>query len=109
MLVPLDSRDVRVIVRDMAGKYAWDATQIHGLPPVGLEKDGLHRAPSPPPRQRTSSVAVSDAVSDASCSSTSSPSKAKIDILAKVCHALIITHRGGNLGDLLLIGISMVE
>lgn len=69
-----DLCNVRVIVRDVAGKYAWDATHIYGLVP-----ETRKRTPSPPPRQRALSINL-ELAPDGDEQNT----KAKLDFLTKV-------------------------
>ncbi|VDL57786.1 unnamed protein product [Hymenolepis diminuta] len=62
----VDSCDVRIIMRDIAGKYVWDATQLCGLVPELSKKS----PPAPPHKS-------SDAETEAD-------SKTKLDFLALV-------------------------
>ncbi|VDK36854.1 unnamed protein product [Taenia asiatica] len=78
-----DLCNVRVIVRDVAGKYAWDATHIYGLMP-GTQK----RAPSPPPRQRALSINVEAITPDGGEQNT----KAKLDFLTELLEGLVSQH-----------------
>ncbi|KAL5962599.1 Ral GTPase-activating protein subunit alpha-2 [Taenia solium] len=78
-----DLCNVRVIVRDVAGKYAWDATQIYGLMPETQE-----RAPSPPPRQRALSIDVEAIAPDGGEQNT----KAKLDFLTELLEGLVSQH-----------------
>ncbi|VDN13156.1 unnamed protein product [Dibothriocephalus latus] len=91
-MVPLafyltDSCDVRILVRDLSGKYAWDLTNIYGLPPDlqgmidpseqkenstaglsfpvnGSSDPPLSVPPCPPPRRRSFAARSLDEASD---------------------------------------------
>ncbi|VDM17756.1 unnamed protein product [Hydatigera taeniaeformis] len=78
-----DLCNVRVIVRDVAGKYAWDATHIYGLMPE-MQK----WAPSPPPRQRAFSVNLETVASD----ENEEDGKVRSDFLNKLLEDLVSQH-----------------
>ncbi|EUB63833.1 Ral GTPase-activating protein subunit alpha-1 [Echinococcus granulosus] len=81
--VATDLCNVRVIVRDVVGKYAWDATHIYGLMPKTQK-----RAPSPPPRQRALSINLEAIEPNGDEQNT----KAKVDFLTKLLEGLILQH-----------------
>ncbi|KAL5111794.1 Ral GTPase-activating protein subunit alpha-2 [Taenia crassiceps] len=78
-----DLCNVRVIVRDVAGKYAWDATRIYGLVP-----ETQKQAPSPPPRQRALLINLETPAPGDDEQST----KSRLDFLTKLLEGLVSQH-----------------
>uniref|UniRef100_A0A5K3F3Z6 Rap-GAP domain-containing protein n=1 Tax=Mesocestoides corti TaxID=53468 RepID=A0A5K3F3Z6_MESCO len=87
-----DLCDVRVIVRDISGKYVWDATRIQGL----LQR----KPPSPPPRQRPASCndpsitmpIHTDLQSTPSAGTGDQSIRAKFDFLSELLEELASKH-----------------
>ena len=79
---------MRIIVRDVAGKYTWDATHIYGLISVIQ-----NRVPSPPPRQRVPSINLEAVTTfnSATSSSDDENNQNKLDFLSKVKTTRIIS------------------
>ncbi|KAM3185048.1 hypothetical protein ACTXT7_007148 [Hymenolepis weldensis] len=83
-----DSCDVRIIMRDIAGKYVWDATQICGLVPELSKK-----SPPAPPHKHANSNHKKIRSSDTSFSGeTEADSKTKLDFLALLLEDLVSQH-----------------
>ncbi|VUZ46312.1 unnamed protein product [Hymenolepis diminuta] len=79
-----DSCDVRIIMRDIAGKYVWDATQLCGLVPELSKK-----SPPAPPHKYTNPNHKKIRSSDAE---TEADSKTKLDFLALLLEDLVSQH-----------------
>ncbi|KAM7541229.1 hypothetical protein Aperf_G00000034673 [Anoplocephala perfoliata] len=78
-----NSCDVRIVIRDIAGKYAWDATHIYGLAPETQKRS--HSSPS--------SHRINFNKKDVIASSDADTiSKTKLDFLAKLLDDLISQH-----------------
>nr|CDS32262.1 ral GTPase activating protein subunit [Hymenolepis microstoma] len=83
--VVTDSCDVRIIIRDIAGKYVWDATQIYGLVPEVSKKSSPYKHTN----SNHKGIKLSDTFVNAE---TEADSKTKLDLLAQLLEDLVSQH-----------------